>query len=79
MNDTTMKLKQPRLSVYLRALCGKAAHERSKATVWAEGKRLRRFAQQRLAEGASEVEVVGWLASEIAAAQLAQANQQRAG
>lgn len=74
MNNPTMKLKQPRLSVYLRALCGKAAHERSKASVWAESRRLRQFAQQRLAEGASEVEVVGWLASEIAAAQQAQAD-----
>jgi len=40
--------------------------------VWSEGKRLRQFCQQRIAEGENVIQVSRWLAQELEAAQLAQ-------
>jgi hypothetical protein len=68
----TLKLKAPQLTPDLRSLCGRLANERCKAAVWAEARRLRQFAQQRMSEGASSVEVTGWLARQLTEAQAAQ-------
>lgn len=71
MTDT-LKLKHPQLSPDLRSLCNRLASERAKASIWTEGRRLRQFARQRLAEGASCVEVTNWLAQQLTDAQAAQ-------
>lgn len=67
-----LKLKTPTLTPDLKALCNRLASERGKPWVWSEGKRLRQFAQQRMSEGASSVEVTGWLAQQLTEAQAAQ-------
>jgi len=68
----TLKLRTPPLSADLKALCGRVANERGKVAIWAEGRRLRDFARQRMAEGASSVEVTAWLAQQLTEAQQAQ-------
>jgi hypothetical protein len=70
----TLKLKQPQLTPDLRSLCGRVANERGKVAIWAEGRRLRDFARQRMAEGENVVQITRWLAAELEAAQAAQRN-----
>jgi hypothetical protein len=68
----TLKLTRPRLSADLRSLCGRVANERCKAATWAEARRLREFAQQRMNDGENVVQVTNWLAQELTAAVAAQ-------
>lgn len=67
-----LKLTRPRLSADLRTLCGRVANERAKAATWADARRLREFASQRLAEGENVVQVTSWLEQELTAAEPAQ-------
>jgi len=68
----TLRLTRPRLSPDLRSLCGRVANERAKAATWAEARRLREFAVQRLVEGENVVQVTNWRAQELTAAVAAQ-------
>jgi len=65
---TTLQLKQPKLPDSLRQLANRVAVERTRNATWSEGQRLRAFCRERMAEGASVVEVTGWLARELESA-----------
>ena len=69
---TILTTKTTKLPDAIRTLCNRVAVERTRAACWAEGQRLRQFCRDRMSEGASVVELTGFLARELEQAMLSQ-------